>query len=134
MIDPEPYVFDRVARAVLDRYPNAYVTSRYVEAPPQFPAVMVTQPDSSSLPGGADSSLRERFAVVTFKAEVCSNSESSAKSECKEIISVISEVMAKLNMTRRQCGPAPNAADPSIYRMTARFTGVVGEDEKFYTR
>ena len=134
MIDVEAEVFDLVARAVLAEYPDAYVTGENVEVPASFPAVSVIEAVNQIEESRQDSSDDENAAVLSYSVNVYSNSRSSAKRECRAIMGIVDGKMRSLNMRRTFSRPVNNAADPSIYRLTARFTGMVDKNEVFYRR
>lgn len=134
MIDIEVEVFDKVANAILAEYPDAYITSENVAMPSKFPAVTVIETTNTPAKSRFDSSGREKAATLTYTVNVYSNSESNKKGECKRITAIVSEVMNSLNMVRTTCSPIDNLADPSIYRMAARYTCMVDENNIIYRR
>ena len=134
MIDVEEDVFDEVARAVLDAYPEAYVSGEYVEVPASFPAVTIIEAVNQVDETRQDSSDDENGAVLSFAVNVYSNSMSNAKRECRAIMGIVDDKMRSLNMRRTFSRPVNNAADPSIYRLVARFTGMVDKNNVFYRR
>lgn len=134
MVDVEADVVDRVTRAVHEAYPEAYVSSRHVVAPPRFPAVLVVESSNLPLAKARDSSGRERASSLVYTVSAYSNSEASAKRECRDIMGLVSGAMRAMNMERTLCGPVDNAADPTIYRMVARFAAVADERGVMYHR
>lgn len=133
MIDVEADVFDRVARAILEEFPDAYVSSQHVSAPPQFPAASLIETGNVEHQQCSDT-YGEAASALTYTLNVYSNSQANAKAECRRIAQIASEQMSAMNMTRLMCMPIDNAADPSIYRMTARFTGLVDRKHVMYRR
>lgn len=134
MIDYETQLFDEVARTVLRDHPDAYVCSQHVISPPAFPAVELVEALNNTFSRSIDSSLEEKYASVTYTADVFSAALEDPKAECRSIMGAISDAMRRRNFKRVMCQPVDNAADPSIYRMTARFTGVVAKDGTYYGR
>ena len=134
MIDIETELYDELARLVLLKAPDAYVSSEHVISPPRFPAVCIEQVLSSEMGAYRDSSGGENVDSVTWTVNVYSNSESNAKQECKSILAIIDERMRLRNMRCATARPIDNAADPTIYRMVARYTGSVGKDGTMYWR
>lgn len=134
MIDVEIDVFDRVARAILKECPGAYVSSMHVTAPPQFPAVSLIETSNIEQASMADSSDGENASAVAYTMNVYSNSATSAKEECRRIAAIASAEMRAMNMTRLMCEPIDNAADPSIYRIVARYAGLVDKNHVMYRR
>ena len=134
MIDVEIEVFDEVARAVLAEFPEAYVSGEHVEVPASFPAVSIIEAVNQVDESRQDSCDDENAAVLSYSVNVYSNSKSGAKRECRAIMGIIDDKMRSMNMRRTFSRPVNNAADPSIYRLVARFTGLVDKNNVFYRR
>lgn len=134
MIDVEVDLFDEIARVVLDSYPSTYVTGENVEVPASFPAVSIIEAVNQTEESREDTSDSENAAILSYSVNVYSNSASGAKRECRAIMKLIDERMRLLNMRRSFSRPVNNAADPSIYRLVARFTGMVDRNDVFYRR
>ena len=134
MIDVEIDVFNEVAEAILAEYPDAYVCGEYVVSPPQFPAVSVIQTLSVEDKSRVDSSGEENANALTYDVNVYSNSESDSKKECKSILQVADKALRARNFRRTTAMPIDNAQDPSIYRMTARYVGLVDKHLVHYER
>ena len=77
---------------------------------------------------GRDTSGIENFADVMYQVDIYSNKNKGKKSECKAIAAVVDDEFARLGFTRTFLNPVPNMDDATIYRMTGRYRGVVGED------
>lgn len=134
MIDIEVDLFDEVARAVSEVFDGAYVTSRYVLKPPSFPCVVLVETSNLSDERRQDSSGAERASRLRYQAQVFSNSESGGKRECKEIMGIVSDAMNRSGFARVSCRQMDNAADPTITRMVAEWTGTVDEGLRVYRR
>ena len=121
MIDYEVDVFDEMARVVYERWPEAYVSGEHVERPASFPCVTiietVNQRDTSRDDTSGDS-----------------NSRTGAKSQCREIMKALDDRFRLRNMARTFSRPVNNAADPTVYRLVARFLGVLDKDGTHYGR
>ena len=72
------------------------------------------------------------MAQVMFEVNVYSNKTEGKKTECKEIMKVIDEVLFKMNFKRIAMTPVPNMEDASIYRMVARYR--VMTDGRYFCR
>lgn len=134
MNDVEVELFDEVASAVLAKHPDAFVSSEHVEVPPHFPAVSVIETDNVTDVRSEDSSGEEVRSALVYTVNVYSNAEGRAKGECKGIVGIVSRVMRSCNMTRTMCSVVDNARDPTVYRMVARYTGLVDQDQVMYRR
>lgn len=132
MIDVENQVFTACYNAVHTLNEQAYITGTYVDAPPSFPCVSIIQENNVVVASTQDTSNQENHASVMFEVNVYSNKESGKKAECKALLSCVDNVLAKYNFTRIMASVVPNIADASIYRMTARYTAIVGKNETIY--
>ncbi|MEF2593719.1 MAG: hypothetical protein U0M51_04160 [Eggerthellaceae bacterium] len=134
MIDYEIDLFDEVMRAVLEVAPGAYVSSQHVAVPPQFPAVSVVETSNLEDAATRDSSGEEKYSSLVCTVNVYSASRDDPKAECKGIAQAIDGRMRARNFIRSYYGPVDNAADPSIYRIVARYTGEVRSDGTYFGR
>jgi len=133
MIDKENEVYTRVRERVLESYPNASVDGTYQPVPSGFPHISIYQSDAFTPREFLDSGTYAKLEAVLFEVQVYSNKTSTKKQECKKIMSIIDDVMQEMNMRRSSLVPVPNLNDASIYRLTARYEGVV-DAGGFYRR
>lgn len=134
MIDVEVDIYNDLAERIYAEFPEAFVSSEHVEVPARFPAVSIIETTNVEDEKRIDSSGDENAATLTYTVDVYSNSESNGKTECKRIVGIINDRLRFLNFNRVFSRPTDNVADPTIYRMTARFTGTVDKNNVFYGR
>lgn len=134
MIDIEKEVFTKVAQAVRAVFPDAYVVGEYVPSPPSFPCVFVEEKSNVAYRQTRDSLSNENHAELMYEISVYSNKQTGKKQECRKLIGIADEAMNRLGFTRTMLEPVQNLADPTIYRMTARFTAVVDGQHTIYRR
>ncbi len=134
MINIESEVFSAIAKAVRNKYPDAYVVGEYVKSPSKFPCVSVVEFDNMAYDKTQSSYSRENHADLVYEVNVYSNKESGKKSECKAIAALIDDEFATLGFSRTMLQPIPNVDDATIYRMTGRYRGVVSKDKVVYRR
>lgn len=127
-------MFDELARLVYDAYPTAYVAAENVERPASFPCVTIVEFSNSTHYRRLDSSGEENAARLTYVVNVYSNSASDAKATCRDILALVDERLRLYNFTRSFARPTDNAADPSVYRITARYSGTVDKNGTYYRR
>lgn len=131
MIDIEAAVFDRVATAFDEAYPNGSRYSEQTTSPPRFPCLTLEQVDNSTYKESLDSEHREHDAWVVFEVNAYSNLTSGAKQQCKAIMQLVDQQLQELNFTRLFCNPGRNV-DKKYTRYTARYQAVVSEDYILY--
>lgn len=134
MIDIEISLFNEIARPLVAKYPDVYASSRAIVAPPRFPAVTIIQSVNSEVQSRVDTSGEENANSLTYDVNVYSNSAKDGKTICKDILQIVDEVMRNRNFTRVFSEPLDNAADPSIYRMHARYIGLIDKNLVHYRR
>lgn len=134
MIQIEMQVLNAVGNAIEAQFEGALVTNYPMLIPSAFPCVAVYEQNNTVDAARADSSHREKFAIVTYVVEVSSNLRVGAKSQAKEILAVADEIMYSLNFSRVGTVSNDAVADASYYRITARYEAIVGADEKIYRR
>ena len=120
MIDIEAKIYSPIRTALVNAYDGIYVTSEPTATTAKFPAVSIVQQDNYMSINKLDNSGTERFATVMFQVDVYSNKASGRKSQCKEIMNVVDNMLFALNFTRLSLTPIPMAND-GYYRLSARY-------------
>lgn len=120
MIDIEAKVFSPIYEALNTEYSGIYVTSEPTPTPSKPLAVSIVQMDSYSSQRKQDNTLTEKFATVMFQVDVYSNKQTGKRSQCKEVMNFVDELMFKMNFMRLNLTPIP-MEDSGYYRLTARY-------------
>lgn len=139
MTSPESFVFSKVAGILRAEYPNIFVSGEFVDSPAKFPAATIIEADNDVYKKMRTTTI-ENAAQLMYQVDVFSNKTGYKKSEAKAIMDTIDQQFAALGFTRTMCNPVSNLQDATIYRIVARYTGVVvpeitGADEnlRIYT-
>ncbi len=127
MIDIENELYTRIAQRLRKefdtlRFTSICISGEYVREPAKFPHVTIVQQDNSSYEPTMTS-------LLMFEVNVYSNKLSGKKTECKQIMKIINEEFMDMGFRRTVLRPIPNLYDATIYRMVARYTGVVNKDK-----
>ena len=133
MIDIENAVFTKVKKALVNKFPNITVESVTTYSPSKLPFVCIEESDNYSYLSTRDSNSNENHAVVVFEVNAYSNKTSKKKSECKNIVAVIDEVMLELGFTRNTKTPI-NSDNAVEYRIFTRYSAVVSKNNTIYRR
>lgn len=133
MIDAEAKIFSAVAAAFTAAYPTGSRYGEAVDAPAEFPCLTLVEVDNATYQRSQDTDLKEHHATIVYEANCYSNKTGGAKQECKAIMALVDEQMQSMGLTRLFCNQIKNL-DSKIYRMTARYRGVIGEDHRIYRR
>ena len=134
MINIEEELFSEVATIVRDKYPNIYMVGEYVKSAPSFPCVSMIEMDNSVYTRTQTSLENENHCEVMYEVNVYSNKVIGKKTECKDILALIDSEMLRKGFTRTMMQPIPNIDDATIYRMVARYKGVVSKDKQIFRR
>lgn len=134
MIDIESELFSLIATALRSAYEGIYVSGEYVSQPPVFPAVSIVEMDNTAYRQTQDSGSLENHAALMYQVDVYSNLNKGKKVQAKAIASMIDVLFSVNGFTRTFSNPVQNLADPTIYRITARYNAVVSKDNVVYRR
>lgn len=121
MIDCENEVYSKIATVLRSEFPGIDVTGDVVNVPSAFPHVSIVQADSSMAP--AFTGMEKEMADLMYEVNVYSNKAGSKKTECKQIMALISDAFFGMNFRRMNLTPVDNRDETTIYRLTARFRG-----------
>lgn len=128
MIDVEVDVFDRVYPSVSPLVPYGGFVSQYVPVPPVFPFATLYEIDNRTDAAHRSTAVSEEYAVIAYEANVYAED----KQTCRNVMNALDTEMTKLGFTRNSMGFIPNLADSSLFRYTARYSAVAGENKTIY--
>lgn len=126
MIDIESAVYTAVHNDIKGAYPEADISSVYVELPAKFPHITIVEIDNATYGASATLDERENHTRLMYQIDVYSNKTDVAKGECRGIMKIADAKMLSLGFTRESMSQTPNI-DRSLYRITARYTAVVSK-------
>lgn len=133
MIDIENEVFTKIASELRSQFTGINVYGEDVRSPSQFPCVSIVEADNYTVKSTQDSGSNEKHANLMYEVNVYSNKTSGKKTECKEILSVIDDILLGLGFTRTMKNPV-SMDDATIYRMVTRYTAIVSTNQTIYRR
>lgn len=134
MIDRENEIFSLCANVLRKNLDGIYVVGEAVSSPPKFPAVSIVEKSNSAYEHSADFCSYENHVKVMYEVDVYSNLTSGKKQQAKQIIKLIDKNLSELGFIRTFCQPIDNLSDISIYRMKARYEGIIGKDNYVYIK
>lgn len=134
MINIEEELFNDIATEVRAKFSDVYMVGECVKSPPTFPCVSLIEQDNYVYTKTQTSLSDENHCQVMYEVNVYSNKASGKKTECKNIMALIDSAMLKKGFTRTMMQPIPNIDDATIYRMVARYSGVVSKDKQIFRR
>ncbi len=129
-------MFSPTAKALREKYSSIVVSSEYTDAPAKFPAVTIIEADNSVLTRMSTKGSVENAAKILIEVNVFSNKTAGAKLEARDIMESVDNEISQMGFVRTMMKPTANLADATIYRITARYEGVImpeyGVDETIY--
>lgn len=131
MLDIESSVFDIVATAFSSKYPNGSRYGEIPQTPASFPCLTLVEADNAVYEDSITAGNVENHSQLMYEVNVFSNKEIGAKQEAKDIMHLVDKTLSSLGFIRQFCEQTRNAEN-RIYRMTARYRGVVGRDNIIY--
>lgn len=129
MVDRENEVFTDVATALRREYSGIFVTGEYVPVPQKFPYVSIVEADNYTPERLISSADTEKHAAVMYEISVYSNLASGKKNQAKKILNTIDDKVLSMGFKRASVTVVPNEQSASIYRIVARYTGIVTQSE-----
>ena len=129
MIDCENEVYTRIAEKLRTEFPGIDISGEEENVPSSFPHVSIVQADNYT--NQTYTTMTDEMIDVMYEINVYSNKQGGRKSECKNIMKVISDVLFRMNFRRTSLNPVDNRDSQTIYRLTARFRGRT-DGEFFY--
>ena len=127
MIDIENYVFNNISKGLRKKIQNIFVKSEYVKNVSEFPCVFLNEKTNTVLQETSDEII-ENHVNLMYQVDIFSNLTSGKKAECKKILKIVDEIMSEMGFVRILCEPIENLEDATIYRITARYSAIVGRE------
>jgi hypothetical protein len=134
MIDVHNEIFATVASRVRDNHTGVTVTGEYTRRPSQFPTVTLDETSNVAVGWLEDSSNEEKFAGVTYRIQVFSNSQNRKKSEAREIFATVDAEMRRFGFRRVSYTTTPEIYESTIYQITATYEAVISTAGYVYKR
>lgn len=134
MIDIESEIFSQIAEATAERFPKLTLTnSEILGVPQESPTASIVEADNYTYDNTVDSGSNENHAVVMFEVNVFSNKVSEKKTECKQIMSFIDEMMLNMGFSRTMKQPY-KTDDATWCRLVCRYRGIVSKNKEIFRR
>ena len=133
MVDVQAELYTIGRNVVLDKYPNAELSSTYTLKPTRFPYVSIIEQDNRVYRATSDSDDLENHAEIMLEVTVYTTGDRKQQ-VCREIIGEIDKEYGKIGLQRMSLNPVTNYNDTQIYRMVARYRAVISKNKEIYRR
>ena len=134
MIDYYNNIYDTVANAVRTTYPDISISGEYISSPSQFPCVTCEEIGNIDIQKLFDSSRAEKYARLTYRIQVCSNSQNGKKAEARDIFSVADLAIKNIGFKRKTYATTPDLYQSTMYSITATYEAVIDSNGVVYGR
>lgn len=131
MLDFYTEIFSWLTYSLREKFPNIFTTKSDTTAPPKFPAESIVQKNNAVYQRTRDLQMENHINVL-LEMNIYTNDVNTKEEQAWEIATVTADLMQSIGFNRTVCEPVPNLVDMSIYRITMRFTGIVGKDRIVY--
>ena len=135
MIDAETKIYDSIVRSLREKYSwasNIRFANDYVQSPSSFPFVTIIERENRTDIQTMESSNTEVLGVLDYEVNVYTNSQAKRKQEARKIASAVDAELLALGFRRRTMEQVPNLANASVYRILARYTVHIEEEDDEY--
>lgn len=126
MINIENLVFNTVFDGVASVHSTVPVTKGYIEQNAVYPCIVVKETNNVPVENTATDDCAENHTRVTYQIDVYSDKENTARSECRDLLSCVDEIMQGMKF-RRTYMSEPLNIRRSVYRQYARYIAIVGK-------
>ena len=116
-------VYARVRASVVERYHDAYVTSRMVAKPSTFPAILVHEIDRSRPPENTQLDFQDVQWESVFEAQVVSAKANTAATEAYDIMEIVRNTFSDIYYREFS---ETNIDQGDTFTIIGRFRRVIG--------
>lgn len=138
MIDVEQEIYTRVEAVVKeylesDNANHERMVNEPVKTPATFPFVAFYEADNYPYEKMQGENA-EDFSLITYEADVFSDTVNSRVNTCRAIGAVIDAEMQSMGFVRIQMSPQIHEDNESILKLTVRYSAVVDKNKTIYRR
>lgn len=125
-------IYTYIESAVNTANRPVYCTSRYEPVPEDFPACYIHETDHRPSRTAVQLDFQDEQLIRSWEVQAFSNLTNGALAECYDIIADAEIAFKQLFFIETSCSQVQNA-DPSVVRVVARFTRVIGSADTMPT-
>lgn len=132
MIDIENIIYTTLKKVLINecKLNPQFISTEIVLKPKNYPWVTIIEMMNIPYSKTQTNDDIENHVDVVYEINVYTNDKNGKKSRCKKIISTVDTKMKNLGFRRIMLSPIPNANDPTIYRIIARYEAIVSKENK----
>ena len=130
MVDIQNKLFTALAIPLREQFPGILVVTALNPSAAQFPCVQIEE--VSNVPVYEDTADRTRYARLTYRLDIYSNSKDGKVQEARKILAAIDDILEPLNMRRTGFSPSNGLFNNTVYLISASYSVTADEDGKLY--
>lgn len=132
MIDIENIIYTTLKKVLVNecKLNPQFISTEIVLKPKNYPWVTIIEMMNIPYSKTQTNDDIENHVDVVYEINVYTNDKNGKKSRCKKIINTVDTKMKNLGFRRIMLSPIPNANDPTIYRIIARYEAIVSKENK----
>lgn len=116
-------VYTKVREAIVQQFPNTYVTSRHVAKPAEFPAVLIHEIDRNRLIQNVQLDFQDVQWESVFEVQVVSAHGNTASTEAYSVIDIVRQSMSSLYYREFS---ETNIDNGDTFTIIGRFRRIIG--------
>ena len=132
MINNSSEMFTRITTALKTYDSSVKTSSVYTNSPSSYPFVSIEMINNDVYDDGIDSGDIENFATLSYEINIYAKGD-TRMSKSWELLEIADNFMKSVGFTRVSATPMQDQNE-TLYRIIARYEGVVGKDLKVYRR
>ena len=133
MIDVQAELYTIGREAILTQYPKTEVSSTYTLQPTKFPFVSIIEGDNAVYKATSDSARLENHASIMIEVNIYTTGDSK-QSLARGIMAALDSKYSGLGLERIMMNPITNYNDTTVYRIVARYRGIISTNKQIYRR
>ena len=134
MLDFYNQIYTHIATATKTAHSSVKVTGEYTRSPALFPCVTCEEIANTDIQELFDSSRAEKFARLTYRIQVFSNSINGKKTEARAIFATVDNSIKELGFHRATYTTTPDLYESTMYCITATYEAVIDSNGVIYGR
>jgi len=133
MIDVQAELYTIGREAILTEHSNVTMSSTVTLKPSDFPFVSIVEEDNAVYKRTSDSARIENHAEVMIEVNVYTTGNSKQQ-DARSIMATLDKKYGDIGLQRMMLSPVPNYNDTTIYRLIARYRGIISTKKEIYRR
>lgn len=124
MIDIENLVINTMIEGIHTVYPDISVSRGFIEETATFPCIVIRETNNIPVTKMDTDDCSENFTRVTYQVDVYSDKVGTARSECRDLLKLVDNIMTGMKFRRIHANEPLNISR-TIFRQYARYVAIV---------